>query len=55
MNPTAENQAIAKEIIIALINNKGIQRSEYPDAKTYADAVGAAYRTLLKSVAGDSD
>jgi hypothetical protein len=41
---------IAKEIVIAMIQNDAIRPEEYPDAKTSAEVVGLVYQAILKSV-----
>lgn len=45
-----EDKQIAKEIVIALIQNNAIRMDYYPEAKTPAEAVGKAYQEILKAV-----
>lgn len=45
-----EDKQIAKEIVIALIENDAIRMDYYPDAKTPAEAAGKAYQEVLKAV-----
>lgn len=46
-------EEIAKEILIALIQNSAIRVDQYPEAKTSAEAVGKAYQEILKAVKED--
>lgn len=48
-----EDKQIAKEILIALIQNNGLRMDYYPDAQTPAIAVGKAYQEILKAVKED--
>lgn len=45
-----EEKQIAKEILIALIQNSAISAAQYPEAKTAAEAVGLAYQEILSAV-----
>lgn len=47
---TIEEKQIAKEIVITMLEKSVLLRKEYPETKTVADMVCAAYKTVLAAV-----
>lgn len=45
-----EEKQIAKEIVLKMLEHNAFIRSEYPEAKTVADMVVEAYKTILTAV-----
>lgn len=48
-----DEKEITKEILIKMIENGAILRSEYPNAETTVDVVCEAYKKILKTVKED--
>ena len=47
---TENEQNIAKEIVIKMIENKLLRPSEHPEAKTLAEAIGKIYNEILNAI-----